>query len=292
MYRLLVLILLCCSIKGYAQYFDTIHIRYDIGIPTLQPSDKRMLDSLVRHIRNRKLLIYSYADYLGTESPNQHLSDSRALEVKRYLLQRGIKPKQIMVCTGLGEVSGQGGPEGNPRNRRTDIFIRKVKKPPPPVAKAKPSRIKPAKPKVIMPPAKKESKPKFTKIDIKRLKVNTTIRLKHIRFYTGKAVVMPGSSGEMENLYKVMTDNPNLKIKLEGHVCCCVYPDGFFKNTPTWGLSVDRAKMIYQYLIDRGIAAERMQYEGFGRTRPIRDNERTQEEGEVNRRVEVRILAK
>jgi flagellar motor protein MotB len=71
-----------------------------------------------------------------------------------------------------------------------------------------------------------------------------------------------------------------------------VYPDGFFNNTPTWGLSVDRAFKVYKHLVDRGIAPERMQYEGFGRTKPIRDNEKTSEEGQVNRRVEIRILEK
>ncbi len=302
--RLLITFLLSgCSITAsYAQYFDTLHIRYAIGEAVLLRPDKKILDSIAGSIGNRKILIYSYADYLGSEQRNQHLSDKRATEVKNYLLQRGIGKEQVMECTGLGKIPGTGGTAGDPENRRTDIFIRKsavpvvvAEKPKPAPAKI-PSRpkpsVKPATEGIPVKPDEESAEPKVTKIDIDNLKVDDVIRLENITFFPGKSTIRPVSYQEMENLYNVMYDHPNLKIKLEGHVCCCIYPDGYFDDTPTWGLSVERAYVVYKHLIDRGIAPERMQYEGFGRTRPINKDEKTSEEGQVNRRVEVRILAK
>ncbi len=279
------LLLLCSnSLIADAQYFDTLHIRYAIGESVLQRSDVKLLDSLAHTVGDRKLLIYSYADYLGSEKPNQHLSDKRALAVKDHLLRQGIKPEQIMECTGLGKVPGSGGTTGDPLNRRTDIFIRKNQEIPV-AAAAAPAEVRPA--RIEMPPDAA-----VTKIDISNLKVNDAIRLRNISFVPGQAVIRPVSYPEVEHLYNVMADNPTLKIRLEGHVCCCIYPDGYFEDTPTWALSVERAYVLYRHLIDRGIAPGRMQYKGFGRTKPIMENETNSEEGQINRRVEVRILAK
>lgn len=283
-----------------AQYFDTIHIHYDIGIAGLQKKDKTLLDSIAQHAGARKMLIYSYADYLGTERPNQHLSDNRAIEVKNYLLKKGVAPKQIMECTGLGKVAGAGGSEGDITYRRTDIFIRKQETKKQIVASSKETsvvpQISPPRDEInkgIPVPQEQENTPaNITQIDLDNLKVNETVNLKNLFFFPGSPDIIKASYPELDNLYKVMSEHPKLKIKLEGHVCCCVYPDGFFKDTPTWGLSVDRAFVIYRHLVKRGIAPERMQYEGFGRTRPIRDHETTVEEGQVNRRVEIRILEK
>lgn len=300
---LLFILLVGFAFRGNAQYFDTLHLHYAIGESALDKEQKQQLDSLASRIAGRKLLIYSYADYLGSESPNQHLSDRRAATVKSYLTGKGIPEALIMECTGLGQVPGSGSTAGAPVNRRTDIFIRKSNPAavttPPVVAKPLPrpepsgkAQSEIAADKGIPVKEEEDSTAHITRIDLDWLQVDETLRLENISFYPGRADPLPSSYPEMDNLYRVMRDNPTLKIRLEGHVCCCIYPDGFFEDTPTWGLSVDRAFRMYKYLINRGISAERMQYKGFGRTRPIRDNERTSEEGQVNRRVEIRILQK
>lgn len=297
---LLLLFFVALLTPCHAQYFDTIHIHYDIGVAGLQKKDKSILDSVAQHVGARKMLIYSYADYLGSEKPNQHLSDNRAIEVKNYLLKKGIAPEQIMECTGLGKVEGSGGSDGDITYRRTDIFIRKDKpKTRVAVSEKEHDVIKsrtPLQEKVnqsIPVPQEQEGTPsRITNIDLNTLKINETVNLTNLFYYPGSVDIITASYPELDNLYNVMKNNPGLKIRLEGHVCCCVYPDGFFKDTPTWGLSVDRAFSVYRYLIKRGIAPQRMQYEGFGRTKPIRENEQNAEEGQVNRRVEIRILEK
>lgn len=296
-YLLLLFFIISC-LPCPAQYFDTLHIHYDIGKALLRPTDKHLLDSVAQFPAMTKLLIYSYADYLGTEQANRHLSGNRASEVKAYLLQKGVSPQQIMECTGLGRVAGSGGTKGDILYRRTDLFIRKEKNNP---VRFKEHNLVQNK-EVFLPEKKNQGIPvreeeeeqvvRVTKIDLDTLKVNETLNLKNIQFYPGKADVITRSYPELENLYRVLYDHPKLKIRLEGHVCCCVYPDGYFEDTPTWALSVRRARVIYDHLISRGIAAERMQCQGLGRTRPILDHEKTVEEGQVNRRVEIRILDK
>ncbi|KAF5033394.1 OmpA family protein [anaerobic digester metagenome] len=87
----------------------------------------------------------------------------------------------------------------------------------------------------------------------------------------------------MEELYQVMIDNPTLEISIEGHICCSRLDED--------DLSGQRAKAIYDFLIDKGIAAERMSWKGFGHTRPLTE-ERTEYEMQMNRRVEIRVMKK
>ena len=68
--------------------------------------------------------------------------------------------------------------------------------------------------------------------------------------------------------------------------------DGMDGQTWTSNLSVNRAKAIYDYLIEQGIAASRLSYKGLGNTQPKRFPERTPLDEQANRRVEVRIVKK
>lgn len=292
MLRYILLLLFVTALKpSHAQYFDTLHIHYDIGVAGLAKKDKALLDSVAGQAGSRSMLIYSYADYLGSEKPNQHLSDNRALEVKQYLVRKGIPPEQIRECTGLGRIAGSGGAEGNPIYRRTDVFIRKEK---PTIATNKPpvENSFPQKPPVenVVVPDSNKAPQNITQFRVEDLKVLDKIRMKNILFFPGSPEMLPGSEPELNNLYITLRDHPKMRIKVEGHVCCSAYPEGYVKTTRTWALSVERARTVYQYLIDRGIAADRLEYEGFGRTQPIRENETNYEEGQVNRRVEIRIL--
>ncbi|RYZ32285.1 MAG: hypothetical protein EOP49_37750, partial [Sphingobacteriales bacterium] len=228
MLRLLLLMVLLAAVShSHAQYFDTLHIHYDIGVAGLSAKDKATLDSLAQHVGSRKMLIYSYADYLGSEKPNLHLSENRALEVKQYLLAKTVPADQIMECTGLGRVPGSGGSEGDSRYRRTDIFIRKEKSaigvtPPQTVSRDKAETPKPAPVKELgdNPGVEKDgrerereenllvgrtkptdpeiSKGEVTQINLEQLEVNQTLNLKNLLFYAGRADLIPSSYAERE----------------------------------------------------------------------------------------------
>jgi outer membrane protein OmpA-like peptidoglycan-associated protein len=53
---------------------------------------------------------------------------------------------------------------------------------------------------------------------------------------------------------------------------------------------VARAKAVYDFLVSKGIAAERLSYKGFGFTRPKIFPEETEADRVQNRRVEIRVV--
>jgi outer membrane protein OmpA-like peptidoglycan-associated protein len=277
---------LVLAFESHAQYFDTIQLHYPVGAYQLDSRSKHLLDSIVDNFANNRTLIYGHADYLGNEDPNLLLSERRAKTVLQYLVANGFPETNIMQCIGAGQIKEQkNGKDGDPESRRTDIFIVRSK-----TIKTTPAPEIPVAEKVSSQPA--ISNRNVTQIDYNSLKVGDTINLKNIGFYPGLKLILPTSYPEVDNLIHVLKTHPTLKIRLEGHVCCCTYPDGYFENTPHWQLSVARAKELRAVLIKHGISAGRLEYKGFGRTHPILDNEQTSEQGQINRRVEIRILEK
>jgi outer membrane protein OmpA-like peptidoglycan-associated protein len=89
----------------------------------------------------------------------------------------------------------------------------------------------------------------------------------------------------MYDLLFVMQNNPNLKIQLQGHICCV---DKDRRN-----LSLERAKQIRRFLVYNGIPVGRVTVTGFGVTQPIYPiPEENEEQAAANRRVEMEILSK
>jgi outer membrane protein OmpA-like peptidoglycan-associated protein len=82
-----------------------------------------------------------------------------------------------------------------------------------------------------------------------------------------------------------MTDIPTMKIELSGHT------DSDGSDTYNQKLSENRAKAVVDYLVKRGIKAERMVAVGYGESKPIDTNE-TPEGKQNNRRTELKILEK
>ncbi len=115
------------------------------------------------------------------------------------------------------------------------------------------------------------------------------IALHNLLFYGNKAVLLPQSEDELPKILRFMQLNPTVRIEIAGHI-----------NNPLktpeeldqweWRLSVNRAKLVYDYLLQNGIAPERMYYKGYGNTEMIYSSPHaTEEQQEQNRRVEIRI---
>ncbi|MBW7913962.1 MAG: OmpA family protein, partial [Taibaiella sp.] len=132
------------------------------------------------------------------------------------------------------------------------------------------------------------------KIDITNLKKVETIRLDNILFLPGSHKIRSESETSLFHLYIVMKDHPTLKIRLEGHICCLknTTHDGYDYDSQEYRLSENRAKAVYDYLVEKGIDEERLEYKGFGISKPLAWPERSFADENMNRRVEVRILEK
>lgn len=107
--------------------------------------------------------------------------------------------------------------------------------------------------------------------------------LKNIFFESGKADLLPVSLTELNRLKELLTENPDLRIQINGHT------DNVGSDADNLTLSTDRAESVYNWLIEQEIAADRLEYKGYGETRPIADNE-TEAGRRSNRRTEFIIL--
>jgi outer membrane protein OmpA-like peptidoglycan-associated protein len=127
-----------------------------------------------------------------------------------------------------------------------------------------------------------------TKIDLTNLGVGSTLALRNINFYPDETRMMPASVPELNNLLKVMKENPKLKVEIGGHV------DGPLMLHAKWyqELSDDRAKTIYKYLIKNKIDESRLKWKGYSNTQKIFDFPKNEDESKANRRVEIKILEK
>lgn len=107
--------------------------------------------------------------------------------------------------------------------------------------------------------------------------------LRNVFFETGSAALLDLSKVELDRLKKLLENNTALKIKINGHT------DNVGSEEDNLQLSEARAKAVRDYLIESGIAEQRLQYEGFGETIPIDSNE-TDEGRRNNRRTEFEII--
>ncbi len=118
------------------------------------------------------------------------------------------------------------------------------------------------------------------------LEKEKTILLKNVNFLPAKAILASGSYNEIDRLSKIMKENPTMIIELQGHT----------ENTPGYeeklmALSVKRVKTVKKYLMNKGVAKDRIKEKAFGGTKPIASNE-TQAGRKQNRRVEFKIIRK
>ena len=88
----------------------------------------------------------------------------------------------------------------------------------------------------------------------------------------------------LDEVVQVLKAHPEIEhVRVGGHTDSTSTPDHNLK------LSDDRAASVKQYLVDHGIAADRLSSKGYGQTRPIADNG-TEEGRAQNRRVEIHIM--
>ncbi len=107
--------------------------------------------------------------------------------------------------------------------------------------------------------------------------------LRNVFFETGSAALKPVSRVELDRLAQLLTENPKMKIQINGHT------DNVGSETDNQLLSENRAKAVYEYLLGQGIAAGRLRYKGFGESQPIDTNE-TEKGRQNNRRTEFEVV--
>lgn len=109
-----------------------------------------------------------------------------------------------------------------------------------------------------------------------------TKAMQGIQFENGKATIKSTSYNVLDQVAKVFIENPNYIIEVQGHT------DNVGNYQYNVTLSEKRAQAVREYLIKKGVAADRLIAHGYGPDRPIADN--TTKAGRLqNRRVEFNI---
>ena len=258
------LFLLTSAVSSLAQKADTFSVYFNLNKAELSNYASDYIDKLIFNkilMPGQKLILLGYTDYLGSNGHNDSLSDTRAKNVEDYLLHAHFDKKDITLCLGKGKIERTTiNKEGYAPDRKVQIIIDRTI----------------------------HAVTKTSVMDVANTKVNQTIALKNIFFVPGLSDILAISFPELEKLYQTLNDNPTLKIQIEGHICCLGPQEGNDFNE----LSVQRAQAVYNYLISKGIAPDRLKYIGLGTKNPIASPEITDEDRQKNRRVEIRILSK
>lgn len=106
--------------------------------------------------------------------------------------------------------------------------------------------------------------------------------LENVLFEAGSTQLNLQSKNALEKLIKYLNDNPNVKGEIAGHTDNQGLPMVNLK------ISTSRAYAVYQYLMSRNIAPNRLTYQGYGDTQPAFAND-TEENRAKNRRIEFRL---
>jgi outer membrane protein OmpA-like peptidoglycan-associated protein/tetratricopeptide (TPR) repeat protein len=120
-------------------------------------------------------------------------------------------------------------------------------------------------------------------IFLQPIKENTSITLNNVLFTNNSFLLEEISKIELDKLFEVLQKNSSLVVSIEGHT------DNIGNAETNKTLSIQRAKAVYDYLITKGIAANRLQYKGWGDTKPIANNTTTDGKAK-NRRTEIVVL--
>lgn len=107
--------------------------------------------------------------------------------------------------------------------------------------------------------------------------------LEGIEFALGKADIRPQSKPVLDKAVAVLKEFPSVRILITGHTD----DQGDAEKNVT--LSKDRAASVKQYLVDQGVAANRVETRGAGPNEPIADN-KTYVGRQKNRRIEFKLI--
>lgn len=244
---------------GFAQNQTEVFFEFDRY--DLEPSQRQKLDTwAVENPKAEVTGIYGYCDRIGTLGYNDSLSVKRAETVRRYLESNDIAFADDFELKGYGESFLQS--KIRSENRKVGVRYTLEKQ-------------------------SQGMKPKSElQKTMEKAVVGERIRLPDLNFFNMSDQIVPKSRAVLGELLEIMKSNPNLRVEIQGHICCQTVKERDYSYVSTM-----RAKAVYNYLVRNGIEPERLSYKGYGVSRPLHPiPEKNEKEQDENRRVEVEII--
>ena len=118
-----------------------------------------------------------------------------------------------------------------------------------------------------------------------KVEVGSKVILKNIFFEFSKSILKSESYVELNNVVKLLENNPTMRIEISGHT------DNVGSARANQKLSESRAQSVVDYIVNQGIDQSRLESKGYGFQQPVAPNT-TAEGREQNRRVEFKVLSK
>jgi cysteine-rich repeat protein len=109
--------------------------------------------------------------------------------------------------------------------------------------------------------------------------------LHNVLFFYDQTRIKPESFEHLDRVVAILNDHPQVrKVRIVGHT------DTRATDEYNQKLSEGRAKAVYDYLVTKGIAAERLEWVGKGESEPLVVPEKSEADYQLNRRVEFQLL--
>lgn len=247
-----------------AQSETNMSLYYENNAFNLEAYHIYKIDSLKQFITtvdSVTIKIHGFANAYGTDRYNLQLSEKRATQVASFL-----KSYNILEVEGYGELESI-----SSKSRRVEVLIT--------------SYMFPKKDTTTM----DKIVPNSQQInDLSDLEVGDKIILEGILFLGGTDTILEESTIALQELYTYLKTYKKTHIHLIGHICCHGNrpsgQDGLNSITQTYTLSNDRAKAIYNYLVNKGISKDRLTFEGKAYLEPLGKGSK------YDRRVEIEII--
>jgi outer membrane protein OmpA-like peptidoglycan-associated protein len=270
------------SIQFTGQSKINYPIYFAYKVSDLDTTEEKRLGVFLRNFDSFSIdsvSIRGYCDDRGRKKINDMLSKKRAENILDFIQTR-IKYNLPFNIQGEGSIGLEGDLKIDSQrtlNRRAELELFYS------MSKRKDTA------KLKTKPAIKEVQPAPT-IEIsdflKSAKKGETMDLK-IYFAGSSSEILPNSNEELNNLLSYMKSQSERKIKITGHIYDAMAPtakDSYDVITKDYKLSVNRAKIIYTYLVENGVDALRLSYEGMAAKFP------KNKLPEADRRVELEVL--
>lgn len=250
------------SVNSYAQISSNYTVFFDVSSSNI---DNKQLQGLVAYLdtipkaRIFSISIVGFTDDTGTTGINKKLSNDRAAAILMIMRSTSFPMERTLEISGKGiihldETSKKSAEEQRRLNRRVEIII----------------ELDHFSNEAIL----FENPPQ----------VGDFIILPSVHFKGGSHKLQPESFRTLSYLLFYLREHEKFEITLLGHVCCLqINKDAMDQDTGIRNLSAARAKVIYDFLIENGIASSRLKSFGFKADFPLGEGDRK------DRRVEIYV---